>query len=232
MINKQCSLDKIEKLYRDGLTIMVGGFAFCGAPFALLDALFESGATDLTIIKTVGHFPGMGVERLIRGNRVKKLIASHIGVCPIAMEKLNKGELEVDFYPMGILAEKIRAGGAGHYGFLTDVGIDTILRKNKAIVEFDGKELIVEQTLRADLALIHAAVGDTYGNLFYNLTARNINPLMATASDLVLAQVEKLVDVGEMTSDVIHTSGAFVDHIYQLDKITPEYFGEAIHDVA
>jgi len=136
---------------------------------------------------------------------------------------MNRHEIEVAFYPQGILAEKIRAGGAGLLGILTDIGIDTILAKDKAVVTVDRQPAMIEPALRADVALIHAAVADRFGNLIYEKSARNFNPLMATAAAKVIVEAEKLVECGDLAPDQIHTPGAFTDHIVVLDTLTEEY---------
>ena len=136
---------------------------------------------------------------------------------------MNADEITVDFFPQGILAEKIRAGGAGLLGIVTDIGIDTILRQGKQIIQLDSGEAIVEPALRADIALVHAARADRAGNLVYEKSARNFNPLMATAADLVVAEAELIVEVGEIPPDQIHTPGAFVDHVIKIEELLPEY---------
>jgi acetate CoA/acetoacetate CoA-transferase alpha subunit len=136
---------------------------------------------------------------------------------------MNRGEIEVEFYPQGILAEKIRAGGAGLFGILTDIGIDTILAENKDLISVNGKQAVIEPALRADVALIHAAVADPFGNLVYEKSARNFNPAMATAANTVIVETERLVGSGELDPDIIHTPGGFVDHVVVLGEITKEY---------
>jgi len=165
----------------------------------------------------------MGVSKLIEAGRVRKLICSHLGLNATVIGMMNRGEIEVEFYPQGILAEKIRAGGAGLAGILTDIGIDTILMENKQCVEVNGQTVIIEPALRGDVALIHAAIADPFGNLVYEKSARNFNPLMATAANTVIAEVEKIVEVGALDPDSIHTPGAFVDHVVLIKEITQEY---------
>jgi acetate CoA/acetoacetate CoA-transferase alpha subunit len=208
----------------DGASVMVGGFGAPGTPFSLLDALLESGAGDLTLIKNEGNEPGMGISKLVEAGRVKKLIASHLGLNRIVIEMMNEGTLEVEIYPQGILAEKIRAGGAGLFGFLTDIGIDTdIVRRTKKVIEFKGREVIVEPALTADVALIRAACADKYGNLRFEKTARNFCPLMATAADLVVAETMQVVETGDIDPDSIHTPGAFVDRVAPVAEPHWEY---------
>jgi acetate CoA/acetoacetate CoA-transferase alpha subunit len=194
-----------------------------GTPFILVDALLASGATDLTLIKNEANEDHIGVSKLIEAGQVCKIITSHLGLNTTVIGIMNRGEIEVEFYPQGILAEKIRCGGAGLFGFLTDIGIDTILREKKQMIMMDGREVIVEPALQADIALIHAAVGDPGGNLIYEKSARNFNPVMATAARTVIAEVEEVVPVGSLEPDRIHTPGAFVDHVIEIKKLTQEY---------
>ncbi len=223
MIDKTTSLENALRTIRDGDTIMVGGFGVPGTPFTLIDGLLELGVSNLTLIKNEANEDGMGLSKLIEANRVQKLITSHLGLNATVIGMMNRHEIEVAFYPQGILAEKIRAGGAGLLGILTDIGIDTILAKDKAVVTVDRQPAMVEPALRADVALIHAAVADRFGNLIYEKSARNFNPLMATAAAKVIVEAEKLVECGDLAPDQIHTPGAFTDHIVVLDTLTEEY---------
>ncbi len=230
MIDKTTSLEKALKAIRDGDTIMVGGFGVPGTPFTLIDGLLELGVSNLTLIKNEANEDGMGLSKLIEANRTQKLITSHLGLNATVIGMMNRHEIEVEFYPQGILAEKIRAGGAGLLGILTDIGIDTILAKNKAKVTVDRQPAVIEPALRADVALIHAAVADRFGNLIYEKSARNFNPIMATAAAKVIVEAEKLVECGDLAPDQIHTPGAFTDHLVVLDTLTEEY-GILMHHV-
>jgi len=223
MTDKRCLPENIRHLFSDGLTVMVGGFGVPGTPFILVDALLASGATDLTLIKNEANEDHIGVSKLIEAGQVCKIITSHLGLNTTVIGIMNRGEIEVEFYPQGILAEKIRCGGAGLFGFLTDIGIDTILREKKQMIMMDGREVIVEPSLQADIALIHAAAGDPGGNLIYEKSARNFNPVMATAARTVIAEVERVVPVGSLEPDRIHTPGAFVDHLVEIKELTQEY---------
>jgi len=223
MTDKRCSPENIRRLFSDGMTVMVGGFGVPGTPFTLVDALLASGAADLTLIKNEANEDHMGVSKLIEAGQVRKIITSHLGLNATVIGFMNRGEIDVEFYPQGILAEKIRSGGAGLFGFLTDIGIDTILREKKQIIMMDGREVIVEPALQADIALIHAAAGDPAGNLVYEKSARNFNPVMATAAHTVIAEIEKVVPVGSLEPDRIHTPGAFVDHVIEIKELTQEY---------
>jgi len=223
MIDKTCLLENIRKQFKDGMTVMVGGFGVPGTPFTLIDALLETGSTDLTLIKNEANEDHLGLSRLIEAGRAKKLVTSHLGLNATVISMMNRGEIEVEFYPQGILAEKIRAGGAGLYGILTDIGIDTILAQNKELITVNGQRVMVEPALRADVALIHAAAADPFGNLIYEKSARNFNPAMATAAETVIVETERLVEPGELAPDAIHTPGGFIDHVVVLDQLSDEY---------
>ncbi len=223
MIDKTCLIENMHSRFKDGMTVMVGGFGVPGTPFMLIDTLLATGASELTLIKNEANEDHMGLSKLIEAGCAKKIITSHLGLNATVIGIMNRGEIEVEFYPQGILAEKIRAGGAGLFGFLTDIGIDTILSKKKQTVTIDGRKVIAEPALRADVAFIHAAVADRSGNLVYEKSARNFNPLMATAADTVIAEVERVVESGSLDPDQIHTPGAFVDHVVELKELTQEY---------
>ena len=223
MIDKTTSLDNALKLIRDGDTIMVGGFGVPGTPFTLIDGLLELGVSNLTLIKNEANEDHMGLSKLIEAGHAKKLITSHLGLNATVIGMMNRGEIEVDFYPQGILIEKIRAGGAGLHGILTDIGIDTILAQNKELTTVNGQRVLIEPALRADVALIHAAAAEPFGNLVYEKSARNFNPAMATAAGTVIVETELLVAPGELEPDTIHTPGGFVDHVVVLDELSDEY---------
>lgn len=223
MIDKTTTLDRALQSFADGQTVMVGGFGVPGTPFLLIEGLLARGTGDLTLIKNEANEDGLGVSLLIEAKRVKRLITSHLGLNATVIRLMNDGEVAVEFFPQGILAEKIRAGGAGLLAIVTDIGIDTILRRDKEVVRIGGKEGIVEAALRADIALVHAAKADRTGNLVYEKSARNFNPLMAIAADLVIAEAETVVEIGELAPDEIHTPGAFVDHVVAIDKLLPAY---------
>ncbi len=223
MISKLCDLTTAMAHVRSGQTVMVGGFGAPGTPFTLIEALLAQGANNLVLVKTDANEGGMGISRLIEAQRVKKIILSHLGLNSVVIGMKNRQEIEVEFYPQGILAEKIRAGGAGLIAILTDIGIDTIIRENKQVVELDGHEALVELALRADVALIHAAIADRAGNLVYTKTSQNFNPLMAMAADRVIVEAERVVEIGEIPPDEIHTPGAFVDHVVELGALSSAY---------
>jgi acetate CoA/acetoacetate CoA-transferase alpha subunit len=223
MIDKTSLIENIRSRFKDGMTIMVGGFGVPGTPFTLIDTLLATGVSDLTLIKNEANEDHMGLSKLIEAGHCRKIITSHLGLNATVIGIMNRGEVDVEFYPQGILAEKIRAGGAGLFGFLTDIGIDTILSDKKQTVTIDGRKVILEPALRADVALIHAALADRSGNLVYEKSARNFNPLMATAADTVIAEVERVVETGSLDPDQIHTPGVFVDHVVEIKDLTQEY---------
>jgi len=223
MIDKTCLLENIHTHLKDGMTIMVGGFGVPGTPFTLIDALLEVGVSGLTLIKNEANEDHLGLSKLIEAGQAKKLITSHLGLNATVIGMMNRAEIEVEFYPQGILAEKIRAGGAGLFGILTDIGIDTILAQNKESITVNGQRVVIEPALRADVALIHAAAADSFGNLIYEKSARNFNPAMATAAGTVIVETERLAAAGELEPDAIHTPGGFVDHVVVLDELSDEY---------
>lgn len=229
-MNKTTSIEKAVSLIQSGQTIMVGGFGNPGTPMTLLEALLNSGVKDLTMIKNEVNEPGIGISRLVEEGIVRKLIISHLGLNNRVIEMMNKGLVEIEFHPQGILAEKIRCGGAGLLGLITDIGVDTIIADTREVINFQEKKAIMEPSLRADAALIHAAAADTLGNLCYTKTAFNFNPLMAQAADLVIAETFELVEPGGISPDHVHTPCVFVDHIVQV-KNSRELYGVLAHHV-
>lgn len=222
-LDKTTTAEKAVQAVQPGDSLMVGGFGVPGTPFILIDALLEQGTDRLTLIKNEANIKGMGVSKLLEAGRVRKIISTHLGLNPVAIRMMNQKEIEVEFNPQGILAERIRAGGAGLLGLVTDISVDTILKETKKTVEIDGRTLILETALRARVAFIHAATGDRFGNLVYEKSARNFNPAMATAADVVIAEVENLVETGSLDPDQIHTPGAFIDHVVEIKELTGEY---------
>lgn len=212
-MDKFISIEKAVAQVKDGMTVMVGGFLANGTPNAIVDALAKSGVKNLTLICNDTAYPDKGVGQLIANKQVKKLVVSHIGTNPCTSEQMNGGELEIEFVPQGTLAERIRCGGAGLGGFLTTTGMGTIVAEGKPVVNVDGKDYLLEKPLRADIALVGASLGDESGNLVYKGTSQNFNPLMASAADLVIAEIEKTVGVGEIAPETVKTPGIFVDYI-------------------
>ena len=222
-MNKVTSINDAISTIKDGQTIMVGGFGVPGTPFMLIEALLQQGTKHLTLIKNEANEPHLGVSKLIEAGRVDRLITSHLGLNTTVLEMMNHKKIAVEFNPQGILVERIRCGGAGLIGFISDIGIDTVLSQNKPVITLNGQKGIVESALRADVAMIHAAVGDDLGNLVYEKSARNFNPAMATAADMVIAEVESIVDTGSLDPDAIHTPSAFVDRVVEIGKLRDEY---------
>lgn len=221
--DKRCDMAAAVAGIDDGATVMVGGFGVPGTPMALIRALVDHGARDLTLIKNDANEPGMGIDHLLQSGQVKRLITTHLGLNSHAIALMNSGKIEVEFNAQGILAERIRAGGAGVGGILSDIGIDTELAEGKQVVEVGGKPHLVEIALRADVALIHADRADSFGNLAYVATARNFNPLMATAAACVIVEAETVEPLGALDADAIHTPGVFVDHVAELGALSGEY---------
>ena len=201
---------------RDGMMIMSGGFGLCGIPSLLIEAIRESGVKDLTIVSNNAGIDDAGLGLLLQTRQVKKMISSYVGENKTFAEQFLAGELEIEFNPQGTLAERIRAGGAGIPAFYTKTGVGTEVAKGKPTAEFDGETFVMERGIVADLALVHAWMGDTEGNLVYRKTARNFNPMMATAARLTVAQVEHLVRPGEIDADHIHTPGIFVKRLVEV----------------
>jgi 3-oxoacid CoA-transferase subunit A len=209
----------LEGLIRDGITIMAGGFGICGIPQALIDAIRDSGATNLTVISNNCGIDDAGLGILLHTRQIKKMISSYVGENATFAKQYLAGELEIEFNPQGTLAERIRAGGAGVPAFYTRTGVGTLIAEGKEVREFDGHQYVMERGLRADLAIIHAWKADTEGNLVYRKTARNFNPIMATAAAVTIAEVELLVDPGEIDPDHIMTPGIFVKRIVPLVNV-------------
>jgi 3-oxoacid CoA-transferase subunit A len=205
----------IEDVLFDGMTIMSGGFGLCGIPENLILALRDSGVTGLTVISNNCGVDDFGLGLLLQTRQIKKMVSSYVGENDTFEKQYLSGELELEFNPQGTLAERIRAGGAGIPGFYTKTGVGTLIAEGKEHKEFDGETYILERGLRADLAVVKAWRGDAEGNLVYRMTARNFNPMMATAGKVTVAEVEELAPVGALDPDCIHTPGIFVQRIIQ-----------------
>ncbi len=206
-------------LLRDDMTIMSGGFGLCGIPSALIEAIRESGVKGLTVISNNAGVDDAGLGLLLVTRQIRRMISSYVGENKTFAAQYLAGELEIEFNPQGTLAERIRAGGAGIPAFYTRTGVGTLIAEGKEVREFDGHEYVMERGLRADLAIVHAWRGDTEGNLVYRKTARNFNPMMATAADVTVAEVEILVEPGEIEPDSIMTPGIFVNRIMALVNV-------------
>ena len=204
---------------RDGMTIMCGGFGLCGIPGALIEAVRDSGVKDLTFISNNAGVDDCGLGLLLVTRQVKKMISSYVGENATFAKQFLAGELEIEFNPQGTLAERIRAGGAGIPAFFTATGVGTQVAEGKPTQVFDGRTYLMERGLRADLALVHAWKADSEGNLVYRKTARNFNPMMATAADLVIVEAEHVVAPGTFDPDHIVTPGIFVNRIVQVTPV-------------
>src|SRR5487761_2240608 len=206
-------------LLKDGMTIMAGGFGLCGIPESLILAIRDSGVKNLTIVSNNAGVDGKGLGILLDSRQIKKMISSYVGENKTFVQQYLAGELEIEFNPQGTLAERIRAGGAGIPAFYTATGAGTQIAEGKETKEFDGRAYVMERGLVADLAVIHAWKADPEGNLIYRKTARNFNPIMATAAKTTVVQVEELVAPGQIDPDHIVTAGIFVDRIVPLATV-------------
>jgi 3-oxoacid CoA-transferase subunit A len=203
----------LDGLLRDGMMILSGGFGLCGVPDALIDAIRKSGVKHLTVVSNNAGVDGAGLGILLETRQIKKMISSYVGENKLFAEQYLKGELELEFNPQGTLAERIRAGGAGIPAFYTKTGYGTVIAEGKETKEFDGEHYVMERGIVGDVAIVHAWKGDTEGNLVYRKTARNFNPVMATAGKVTVAEVELLVEPGEIEPDQIMTPGIYVQRI-------------------
>ena len=215
MANK-VSKDAVEALHGrlfDGMTIMAGGFGLCGIPETLIAAIRASGVKDLTVVSNNCGVDDFGLGILLAGGQIAKMISSYVGENKLFAELYLSGKLELEFNPQGTLAERIRAGGAGIPAFFTKTGVGTLVAEGKEVREFDGELYVMERGLTADLSIVKAWKGDAAGNLIYRKTARNFNPMMATAAKFVAAEVEVLVDTGDLDKGSIHTPGIYIDRL-------------------
>jgi acetate CoA/acetoacetate CoA-transferase alpha subunit len=218
--HKLASIDEALSYFYDGMSIMFGGFGGVGSPPTLIHSIWEKGVKDLTLIGNDTGFPNIGIGRLITAERAKKIIVSHIGSNPNAGRLMTEGKLEVEFSPQGILAERIRAGGVGLIGILTDIGLDNEwLSKGKTFVQINGKDYVFESALTADVSIVYAKMADPLGNLVYDKTARNTNPLVAMAGHYTIVEAEEIVPVGELSPEEIVTPGVFVDMIIRSEGV-------------
>jgi len=217
MASKVCSssAEALTGVLFDGMTIMSGGFGLCGIPENLIAAIRLAGTKHLTVISNNCGVDGFGLGILLEGGQIDKMISSYVGENKLFEQLYLSGKLELEFNPQGTLAERIRAGGAGIPAFYTKTGVGTLVAEGKEVREFGGELYVMERGLKADLAIVKAWKGDEEGNLIYRKTARNFNPMMATAGKVTLAEVEHLVPVGTLDPDQIHTAGIFVDRIFQ-----------------
>jgi 3-oxoacid CoA-transferase subunit A len=207
--------DALAGVLFDGMMIMAGGFGLCGIPENLIAAIRKSGVKDLTVVSNNCGVDDFGLGILLAGGQIRKMISSYVGENKLFEQLYLSGQLELEFNPQGTLAERIRAGGAGIPAFFTRTGVGTLVAEGKEVREFDGETYVMERGLVADLSIVKAWKGDTEGNLVYRMTARNFNPMMATAGKVTIAEVEELVEVGSLDPDHIHTPGIYVDRIFK-----------------
>jgi len=207
--------DEAIRDIQDGARIMVGGFGLCGVPENLIAALVRKGVRNLTTMSNNAGVDDFGLGMLLQTGQIRKHIGTYVGENKKLEEMVLKGELELELNPQGTFAERIRAGGAGIPAFYTPTGVGTVIAEGKEVREFDGKPYLMEKALRADFALIKAWKGDKWGNLTYRKTARNFNPMMATAAKVTIVEVEHLVEVGELEPDLVHTPSIYVNRIFQ-----------------
>jgi 3-oxoacid CoA-transferase subunit A len=206
-------------ILKDGMTLMSGGFGLCGIPQLLIEAIRDLKVKDLTVISNNAGVDGAGLGILLESRQIKKMISSYVGENKLFERQFLAGELELEFNPQGTLAERIRAGGAGIPAFLTKTGVGTLVAEGKELRDFDGAVYVMERGLVADVSIVHAYKGDTEGNLIYRKTARNFNPMMASAGKITVAQVEHIVPAGEIDPDAVHTPGIFVQRIVHTPNI-------------
>ena len=209
------AVEALAGLLFDGMTIMAGGFGLCGIPENLIAAIREAGVKDLTVVSNNCGVDGFGLGVLLAGGQIRKMISSYVGENKLFAELYLSGQLELEFNPQGTLAERIRAGGAGVPAFYTKTGVGTLVAEGKEVREFDGELYVMERGLVADLSIVKAWKGDAEGNLIYRKTARNFNPMMATAGKACVVEIEELVEIGALDADQIHTPGIYVDRIIQ-----------------
>ncbi|MDP9739448.1 UNVERIFIED_ORG: acetate CoA/acetoacetate CoA-transferase alpha subunit [Bacillus sp. B2I3] len=211
--NKIVTLEEALEHISDGCTLMYGGFGGVGTPPTLVQGILAKGVKELTLIGNDTGFPDIGIGRLVTAERAKKVIASHIGSNPNAGRLMTEGKLQVEFSPQGTLAERIRAGGVGLGGIFVDVGIGTIAEEGKNKIVIEGKEYLVETALTAEVSIVHAKKADSLGNLVYDKTACNFNPLVAMAGAFTIAEVDEIVPAGELDPECIATPGIYVDMV-------------------
>ncbi len=215
---KIIDLSEISNLIKEGSTIMIGGFLGVGTPEKIIDEIIKNKIKNLTVIANDTAFEDKGIGKLVRNKLCKKVIVSHIGTNPETQRQMIEGTLQVELVPQGTLAERIRAGSVGLGGILTPTGVGTIVEEGKQIIEIEGKKYLLELPLRADIALIKAKKADYLGNLVFNLTAENFNPLMALSADTVIVEVEEIVPTGSLSPNEIKIPGVIVDYIVGVEK--------------
>lgn len=228
---KVVPLKSLSPIFRNGMSIMYGGFGGIGTPPTIIDYMLELGITGLTLIGNDTGFPEIGVGKLVTARRAKKLIVSHIGSNPHAGRQMTSREVEIEFSPQGILMERIRAGGAGIKGFLSDIGVDhEAVRLSKPVIEIEEKRYLLETALTADISVIYAKAADEFGNVIYDKSARNTNPLVAMAGDTTIVEAEEIVPLGELDPQEIVTPGVYVDYIVQSKGVDWKWAWEKVQE--
>ncbi len=227
--SKLSGFEEIKPLFRDGMHLMFGGFGGIGTPPTIVKHVLTWGVKDLTLIGNDTGFPHIGIGQLVAAKRVKKVIASHIGSNPIAGKMMGDGELEVEFSPQGILAERIRAGGVGIQAIVTRIGSDDpYLHQGKQTVLLNGEKCLIETALTAEVGIVMAKAADTFGNLIFDKSARNTNPVVAMASDITIVEAEQIVPFGELDPEEVVTSGVFVDYIVPSEGVDWRWVWETV----
>jgi 3-oxoacid CoA-transferase subunit A len=214
MDKRIASADAAIANLRDGMTVLMGGFGLCGIPEKLIAAVRAKGTLALTIVSNNAGVDDFGIGLLLQNRQVKKMVSSYVGENKLFEQLVMSGELEIELNPQGTLAERIRAGGAGIPAFYTPTGYGTVVADGKETREFNGRPYVLEQAIHGDFAFVKAWKGDRWGNLVFHKTARNFNPMMATAANYVIAEVEQIVEPGELDPDQVHTPGIYVDAIF------------------
>lgn len=220
MTSKIRTLEEALAPITDGCVLMYGGFGGIGTPPTIIEGLMRKGVKELTIIGNDTGFPDIGIGRLVTAGRVRKAITSHIGSNPNAGRLMEEGAMEVQFFPQGTLAEKIRAGGAGLGGILVDVGLGTMIEQGRQTVELEGRTYMIEPALTADVAIVHAKRADPFGNLVYDKSGRNFNPFVAMAGRITIAEADDIVPLGGLDPEAVVTPGVFVDMVIQGNGVT------------
>jgi acetate CoA/acetoacetate CoA-transferase alpha subunit len=214
-MNKIVKPEDLKPIFKDGMSIMIGGFLGCGTPHKIIDLLIQLNIKDLTIIANDTSYVDKGIGRLIVNKQVKKVIASHIGTNSETGRLMNLGEMEVELVPQGTLIERIRAGGSGLGGVLTPTGVGTTIEEGKQKIRIEDKDYLLELPLKADLSIIRGTIVDESGNTFYRGTTRNFNPIIAMAGEKVIVEAEKIVKTGQLNPDYVTTPGVLVDYIIE-----------------
>jgi acetate CoA/acetoacetate CoA-transferase alpha subunit len=226
--NKCADYKFVKSLFRDDMKLLFGGFGGVGTPPGLIDCLIDSGAKNVHLIGNDAGFPWIGIGKFIVLERAASLIASHIGSNPVAGDLMNQEKLKIEFSPQGILVERIRSGGTGLDGFLTEIGLGTELAYDKPVIDLNDKKYLYESPLKADVGIVYARKSDTFGNLVFDKTARNINPYVAMASKVTIVEAEEIVPAGDLDPEEIIVPGIYVDHIVTSKGVNWKWIWETL----